>query len=254
MKLFDPFFAALSTYSVIPTPRVDWTETVTRRAIWFFPAVGLFLGLALTLWYALCRAVVGAGALLFSTVAAALPLLLTGGIHMDGWMDTVDALSSRQSRERRLEILKDPHCGAFAVIWCGVYLLLQVGLFSALYGAGLILVLGPGYVLSRGLSAFGVAALPSARRQGMLGAFTEGAHRGPSVIAALIAVALGGGGMIALAPQPGGCAVAAAVLALLCYRALALRQFGGVTGDTSGFFLQLCELALLLGVWIGGVL
>ena len=253
MKAFAPFFAALSTYSVIPTPRVDWTEAVTRRAIWFFPAVGLVCGLALALWYALCRAL-GAGGLLFSAVASALPLLLTGGIHMDGWMDTVDALSSHQSREKKLEILKDPHCGAFAVIWCGVYLLLQTGLFSALYAGGTVPVLCPGYVLSRGLSAFCVAVLPRARREGMLGAFTQGARPKSSVIAALVAVALGGAGMLALGLLPGGCAVAAALLALLCYRAIALGQFGGVTGDTSGFFLQLCELALLLGAWIGGLL
>lgn len=52
----------------------------------------------------------------------------------------------------------------------------------------------------------------------------------------------------------GGMAAAFAVVSALKYRRFALAQFGGVTGDTSGFFLQLCELCGLIGVWIGGLL
>lgn len=69
---------------------------------------------------------------LFASIAVCIPLLVTGGIHMDGYMDTVDALSSHQSVEKKLEILKDPNAGAFAVIYCGIYLLLSLGLFYQL--------------------------------------------------------------------------------------------------------------------------
>ena len=89
----------------------------------------------------------------FAAAAACLPLLITGGIHMDGFMDTVDALASHQSRERKLEILKDSACGAFAVLYCGVYLLLSFALYYEGYAAGWIYAFAPAFVLSRCLSA-----------------------------------------------------------------------------------------------------
>ena len=86
----------------------------------------------------------GGSGVLFAAAAACLPLLITGGIHMDGFMDTVDALASHQSRERKLEILKDSACGAFAVLYCGVYLLLSFALYYEGYGRRVDLRLRPG--------------------------------------------------------------------------------------------------------------
>ena len=73
----------------------------------------------------------GLGILAFSLLGTAVPLLITGGIHMDGFLDVTDARSSFQSRERKLEILKDPHAGAFAIAGCGVYLLLYTAAFQS---------------------------------------------------------------------------------------------------------------------------
>ena len=64
-------------------------------------------------------------------ITAAIPLVITGGFHVDGFMDTMDALCSNQGRERKLEILKDPHTGAFACI----FLVCEM----TLYGAALYL-------------------------------------------------------------------------------------------------------------------
>lgn len=253
MEFFKALAAAFSTYSAIPMPRLEWDGGAAKYVLCCFPAVGLVCGGALWAWYALCRAL-GAGGALFAAVAVCLPLLLTGGIHMDGFMDTVDAISSHQTQEKKLEILKDPHCGAFAVIWCGIYLLLGFGLFHGLYAAEAALVVLPGYTLSRALSALCAVTLPSASGSGMLYAFTGG-RRNPAVtVSALAWAALALGGMLLLgAPLPGLCAGTAALLSMLAYRAIARRLFGGVTGDTAGFFLQLCELAILLGAWIGSI-
>ena len=60
--------------------------------------------------------------------------------------------------------------------------------------------------------------------------------------------------MVWMSPTAGGMAAAFVAVSALKYRRFALAQFGGVTGDTSGFFLQLCELCGLIGVWIGGLL
>lgn len=253
MHLIESFWVALSTYSVIPVPQFEWNQRNMKYAICFFPAVGLLCGGGLALWYVVGTAL-HLNAVLFAALAACLPLLLTGGIHMDGYMDTVDALSSHQSRERKLEILKDTHCGAFAVIYCGIYLLAAVGLLHTLHQAGLIFVFCPAFVCSRALSALCAVTMPNARKAGMLCAFTEHAEKKRAMAAAIVTALLAAAGMAVIAPVPGLMGAAFGVLTMLWYRSMARRQFGGVTGDTAGFFLQLCELLMMAGVWIGGLL
>ena len=127
MRLFESLLIALSTYSAVPVPQLDWNEKNMRYAICFFPAVGVLCGAALWLWAVLAQAT-GMSGVLFAAIAACLPILVTGGIHMDGYLDTVDALSSHQTREKKLAIMKDANCGAFAVIYGGVYLLAYAAL------------------------------------------------------------------------------------------------------------------------------
>lgn len=253
MNWFNSMWIAISTYSILPAPRVEWREENMRSAICFLPVVGICIGLALLLWQRLCLALEAETAL-FAAVATVLPLLLTGGIHMDGFMDTADALSSHQPRERKLEILKDSHIGAFAVIWCAAYLLLSFGLYGSLYRGTAWIMIGIGFILSRSLCALGALTLPGARNSGMLRAFTEHAKNRGAIAAMGVLSLLGAGTMALLAPGPGICGAIAAVAAFFGYRSMAKKQFGGVTGDTSGFFIQLCELCLLLGAWIGGYL
>lgn len=242
--------AAYATYSAIHMPRFDWEEETPGLALCCFPAVGLACGAALWGWYLLCRAL-DCAPTLFAAAAVCLPLLLTGGIHMDGFMDTVDAISSHRDRQTKLDILKDPHCGAFAVIYCGGYLLFSYGLFTALYNAGPAAVC-PGYVLSRSLSGLCAAMLPNARGTGMLHYVTERLRRRRALAVLGAAALCACAGMVLLSPLPGLAGAALALATVPVYRVLVRRQFGGVTGDTAGFFLQCCELAVLLGVWIGG--
>lgn len=252
MTFLKSLLVALSTYSVVPVPQFEWNEKNMKYAICFFPAVGILCGAALYGWYAFSRWA-GVSAVLFSAVAVSLPLLLTGGIHMDGYMDTVDALASHQSRERKLEILKDSHIGAFAPIYLCIYLLLNFGLFHEIYEQGNVISVLPVYILSRALSALCAVNLPNARKSGMLCAYTKDTDRKKSTAAMAVLICLCWAGWIALSWIPGCAAVAASVLAALLYRRMAIRQFGGVTGDTSGFFLQICELSAMAGIWLGGL-
>ena len=59
-----------------------------------------------------------------------MPVIITGGIHLDGFVDTMDAINSYQPIERKLEILKDSHIGAFALISCVTYFIISFGLWS----------------------------------------------------------------------------------------------------------------------------
>ena len=250
MFLFESLLVALSTYSAVPVPQFEWNDRNMKYAICFFPAVGVFCGAALWGWFILADVLCISG-FLFAVIATCLPLLITGGIHMDGYMDTVDALASHQSRERKLEILKDPNCGAFAVIYCGIYLLTYTGLIYELFTANCILVICPTFVLSRTLSALCAVNMPNARKAGMLCAYTKNTEKHTATIALIAVLIISGAAVVLISPIIGGITVLFAVLSALFYRILAMKQFGGVTGDTSGFFLQICELACLIGAWIG---
>ncbi len=252
MRVIRSFVIAFSTYSRIPTPQVEWSDENRKYAMCFFPLIGAVIGLMLWGWLWLCD-VLGLGALLRGAVGALLPLVVTGGIHMDGFMDTSDALASWQTRERRLEILKDSHVGAFAVMGCAGYLLLTAGLLSEAAAAHGPMLLGA-FVISRAMSAWALAAFRSARPKGMLDSFAQAAHKRMVAIGcityAVICVLLWAlcGGWLALA-----CLLTAA-LCLAYYRHMAYKQFGGVTGDLAGWFVQMTELALTAVIILGGKL
>lgn len=250
MTLFESFLVAVSTYTVVPVPQFTWNERNMKYAICFFPAAGVLCGAALLAWYTFCLRA-GVSAVFFSAAAVCLPLLLTGGIHMDGYMDTVDALASHQPRERKLEILKDPHCGAFAVIYCGIYLLMQFGVLYELYRLQAVAAVCAGYVLSRTLSALCAIHLKNARGTGMLCAYTKDTDRTKATLALVLVLLAAGGALLWLFPVPGMGMLLCAAGTVLWYQQMTMRQFGGVTGDTAGFFLQMCELACLFGAWIG---
>lgn len=116
------------------------------------------------------------GSLLWAVMGTILPLLITGGIHLDGYLDVTDARSSYGDRAKKLEILKDPHVGAFAVIGCGIYLLAYAGFFSLIPGKALPLI-GGIYVLTRALSALALVNFPKAKKDGLAAAFSDGAKK-----------------------------------------------------------------------------
>ena len=131
-KWVSGFCAAFSMYSTVPMPQVPWQADTMRYLFCFFPWVGLLIGGLCLGWAWLCRAW-HAGEMLFAGGMTLLPLIVSGGIHLDGMVDTADALYSRRETEKKLEILKDPHVGAFGVIVCGGYLLASFALWGQLY-------------------------------------------------------------------------------------------------------------------------
>ena len=245
--MFRSLCIAVAMYSKLPTPRVDWDQKSLSWAMCFFPVVGVVIALLLGLWLGLC-ALLGFGPFLRSAVALLLPIAVSGAIHLDGFCDTSDALGSHQSREKKLEILKDSHTGAFAIICCCLYLIFFFAVWCEVEPAGRTLwVLSLGPVLSRSLSGLAAVSWPNARGSGLLATFTGpmDTARARAVLAVWAAAAAAA--MVILSPWTGAGALAGAALACLYYVTMARRQFGGVTGDLAGFFLQLCELGVVLG-------
>lgn len=241
---------AFALYSRIPMPPLDWESRSRWFVLYAFPLVGLAVGLAEVLALALARYLDWDG-LLTGALLTAVPVWVTGGIHLDGFCDVWDARSSHQSRERKLEILKDSNVGAFAVIHCVLLLVLTCGLWSQLEGeaswAGVALL----PVFSRCLSAFGALSLPNARGEGMLASVTGTARRHPGRWLLLLGSALCAALLTGL-DRRFLLASAAGYLAFGHYVHVAKREFGGTTGDLSGWFLQRCEFCTLAALVLAG--
>ena len=148
-KLWNNMKAAFAMFSRIPVPAVDWSPQNMQLMLCFFPWIGIVIGAA-------CCGIAWAGRriamepVFTGALLTLVPVVITGGIHLDGLLDTADALASWQERERRLEILKDSHTGAFAVIRAGCFFTLQLGAFTQLQGdpKGMLLA-GLTFILSR---------------------------------------------------------------------------------------------------------
>lgn len=246
MSYVNACIIAFAMYSKIPMPKAAWSKENMQYAMCFFPWVGAVIGACIFLWAQLARTI-PMGSILFAAVFSVLPVLITGGIHLDGLLDTADALSSYQPTERRLEILKDPHAGAFAVICGCTYFLCYFGFASELSAQGLP-VIAVSFFFSRCLSGYAVTAFSCAKHSGLAAAFAEGAHRKRAGIALLVQAALSGVLMVGLQPVLGVAAIVAALLTFWWYHGMSMKKFGGITGDLAGCFLQVCELMMLIAV------
>lgn len=242
--LLKSFIIAFSMYSKIPMPNIKWDEKSMKYVFCFFPLVGLVIGTIVWLAgnFLLYK---GVNTLLFSAVMTVLPVLISGGIHLDGYLDTIDAICSYADKEKRLKILKDPNSGAFAVIGGLCYFTLTFGLWSCIDKNSLPIV-ALGYVISRALSGFTVVTFPQARKSGLSADFANSATKITAFVLLIYAVVA-----IILCVDINitkTLVIALVLIVILVYHYInAVKKFGGITGDLAGFCLQLCELGILVG-------
>lgn len=251
------FIIAFAMYSKIPMPKVMWNEKNMKYAICYFPLIGVVIAGVELICYRCCE-LLQMGSLLRGVLLSIIPLILTGGIHMDGYLDTVDARNSYGEKEKKLDILKDPHTGAFAIIKGMLYLAVQIGFFSEVSWYGLQ-VFCIAFVVSRAMSGFALAQFKGARENGLLASFAKGADTKvvKKVMTAyyLLAFAVMTG-MIAGMNRNESYLIAltgmlfCSIVVFAYYRYFSYREFGGITGDLAGYFLQIVELLLLITVVI----
>ncbi len=277
----EPLRAAVSFLTVVPIGRRIYPSQPTdQRAISnsraFFPFVGLLLGLVLVV------VEVGSARIfpvyLTAGILLVVMVLATRGLHLDGLMDVCDGLFGGYTKERRLEIMKDPHVGAFGVAAGSMLILLKFAALLSLLdprfsigasggwtgyaalstlaassqpGKVLALLLFP--TLSRALLLFPtlsrwamvvcLGAFPYARQQGLGSPFHQGNAKLAALTAALTALAasliLGGFGGLGL--------LAGVTLLALAAGWIMTRAFGGLTGDCYGAVNEVSEVAVLAG-------
>ena len=175
--MISTVIVAFSMFSAIPMPQTEWTNKSMRYALCAFPLIGAVIGALVCLWRFVCLRMEFSEWILAAGICV-LPVLVTGGIHLDGFCDTADALASHQDTEKKLQILKDPHMGAFAAIWLGCYFIAQLALaVTAAQMQADLTALAFGYCISRSLSGLAVASFPLAKNSGLAYTFAEYADK-----------------------------------------------------------------------------
>ena len=220
----------------------NWSGGDSGRAAVWYPLVGLVIG-ALT-WLAWKGAIFAFSPLIAGVITLVVWVVLTGGLHLDGLADCCDGLFASAAPERRLEIMKDPHVGAFGVIGLILILFLKAAALAALtpvssFGILMAASLARWCILLAGL-------LPLARPLGMGSDFAAGFQRSFMIWAAIIPLIL-----VILLGRRGVLASVAGLGAAGLVLWLAKSRIGGVTGDVFGMVVEIVEVVVLLIFSIG---
>jgi len=242
MSVLRSVAAAFSMFSALPAPRVAWDRDSLRWMLCAFPLVGGVIGLLCWGWAALC-AYLSLPDLLRGAGLTLIPVWATGGVHLDGYADTWDALASCAPPEKKREILADPRMGAFAAIHLCGYFIAAFALWTALprYEAPAVIL---ALCLSRSLSGLAVASFPLAKDTGLAHTFAQAADkRRTRIFLTLLSVLLCAG--LCFQGWPGAAMAVTALGVFVHYRRMAKARFGGLSGDLAGWFLQTAELWML---------
>ncbi|MBR1865797.1 MAG: adenosylcobinamide-GDP ribazoletransferase [Lachnospiraceae bacterium] len=245
MHILKSLVIAFSIYTTFPVPQFEWKEEDMQYMLCFFPWIGAVIGGCVYLWSCLCAGL-GIGQLCYAAIGTAIPLILTGGFHVDGFMDTMDAFHSYQPRERKLEILKDSHIGAFAVIMLAGYGLLYLGAFSEITDDRLLKIVCGAFFLSRCLSGISVVTVLPAKKEGMLFQFADSSQKHIVKASLYLQGAACICFMLAQSVFAGAVVTAAACLTYAYYCHRVKRELGGITGDTAGYFVLICEGCVMI--------
>jgi adenosylcobinamide-GDP ribazoletransferase len=234
--------AAFAFLTILPVGQPQVSQP--GRAFAYFPLVGAVIGLAMI--------AVGTIPLVPPDMSAFLVLatwvILTGGLHLDGFADSCDGLLATTTPERRLEIMKDPRAGSWAVI---SVVLLLLGKWIALRSTlltmpPLLLIVPP--VAGRWAMTLAVAAFPPARTSGLAAYFRNGFGSTQVIIASIFTLAVWAITVMLTANwlRTAVCLIAATICTLLVGRWAARRLGGGLTGDIYGALCELTELICLI--------
>jgi len=249
-RVWNSFLIAFAMFSKIPMPKANWDKENMKYMIGFFPGVGAVIGLLMFGYGQLCLNL-EFGSTMCAAGFVLIPVAVSGGIHLDGFLDTVDALSSYQPRERKLEILKDSHAGAFAIIMGCSYFLLSFGVWSEMSEEAFPVVC-LSFVLSRALSGLALATFPCANKKGSLSMFADAAQKQVLKIMLSVWLLLAFGLAFYWNWLLAVLLLLTAVAVYMFYYCLAMKEFGGTTGDIAGFFVQVFELSAALVLMLGG--
>jgi adenosylcobinamide-GDP ribazoletransferase len=224
--------------TVFPVPQVAMSPTHTQRSLALFPLIGACIGALLGGLGIVLSHILPAGPIAAVLIAAG--ALVTGGLHLDGLMDTADGLCGDRTPEQRLTIMRDSRVGAFGAITGGVAILAQFACLSELTGHARFTALVVAATMSRWAMLLALVIFPAARTSGVGAAFHAAATRTAGIVGTLFVILLA-----LVSGRLGVIALVASTIAVLGCGHLLTRRLGGLTGDSYGAIAVVTETAVL---------
>ncbi|MCV2464361.1 adenosylcobinamide-GDP ribazoletransferase [Streptomyces sp. NPDC005395] len=248
---------AFGTLTVLPVKVTRWDRDAARGGMLCAPLAGLTVGV-LAAAAGLLLLALGAGTLLAAVATAAVPAVLTRGLHLDGLADTADGLGSGKPAEDALRIMKQSDIGPFGVLTLLFTLLAQVAALAQAYDGswarGALAAVVSATAARLALTTAARAGVPAARPEG-LGAAVAGVVPTGRALTAAAAVTLAAA---AAGASLGPYDALRTALAVVCAIALAelllrhcVRRFGGVTGDVFGGVAETAATTALVVLVLG---
>jgi adenosylcobinamide-GDP ribazoletransferase len=212
------------------------------QGAWAFPIAGVLVGIIGAVVYLLAHRIG-----LPSWPAAALSLgatmAVTGCLHEDGLADTADGFGGGQTRELKLDIMRDSRIGTYGVCALVISILLRVSALASLADTALVVAaLMASHSAARASLPVFMFFVPPARREGLSASAGQPPREGviAAAVLGILIVALCLGPVLAIAAL----ILLVIVVALLAW--LSLAQIDGQTGDVLGAVEQVSEIAILL--------
>ena len=236
MKTYLHAFAMCqSMFCAIPAPQV-WDEKAKDKMLLFLPIVGLEIGAIWALLAWACR-LLNLPTMIAALILSAYPYIVTGFLHLDGYMDVTDAVKSWRDLERRREILKDSHVGSFAVIGIVLLMIAQFAFFASAPADAdfLILIFAP--AISRCCSALAVTGLKPMSTSQYADQKKPKSHM---VVLTVMLVAFLAAGFLLCGKY--GIALIGGLIGYGLALRRAYKSLAGMNGDISGYALTIGEL------------
>lgn len=245
MDFLKSMVIAFSFFTTIPMPMIEWTEKRMRYVPLVLPIVGAVIG-GLLFGLNKLLEILKTGNLLNAVLLSLFLLVITGGVHTDGLMDSADAYFSRREKEKKLEIMKDSRVGAFAVMALAAVLLLKIAFFHEALSSGkeiaVLLLFIP--VISRTLQPSMLYLFPFAKEEGLAKMYGGELKKSLGILLGILFIALSAGIFILIGIR-GLTIPATALLYYVFYYYSTKKNFGGITGDLLGAFLEISELLMI---------
>lgn len=253
-KIYKSFIMALSMFTIIPTPYIEWDNESSTNMMRFYPLIGLIVGGIWGIIY-IILSIINIPIMIRSVVLMIIPFIISGMLHLDGFCDVCDAILSRREREDKLRILKDSRIGAFAVISLIILFFLQFsGVYSFLQkdtnlNINIILVLILIPIISRSLAGYFLLSKITIKESSLGAYFKKGTNKIDirimiiSIILSTLFIFLKMGLKYVII------SIFMIISVTLSVRKC-IKEFGGVSGDVAGFALVVGELIgiLILGI------
>lgn len=231
---------AISMFTIIPLPKHEWNDAGAKHILKFYPLIGLVVGCST---YVLYKLLVGidASIIIISAITMIIPYVITGMLHLDGYMDVCDALLSRRDKNEKIRILKDPNTGAFSVISLAILFVINFASTYTVIDNGwnvIVLIVIP--IISRSLMGFLLLTKESMPESSLGSYFKKGTGAIDKIIllsclvtaSIFLVILLGSKALVVPLAMVG-------ITILLVNNSC--EELGGMSGDTAGFGLVIAE-------------